>query len=613
VRVFSLLCVLGLGLAVSACDNKEECANMVGAAGGVVEGPDGIVLTIPVGALSTDTCIRITSATGNATGFVPVGPAYSFAPHGLQFASPVSLTMPYEPTLVSASELAVRFFMGDSPDGTWTVVEGTVDTDANTVSTPIEHFSYGALGVPLGPCVPDCTGRECGSDGCTGTCGPGCFGATPDCNETTGQCECMPDCAGRECGADGCGGTCEPGCGSAPCVIATGTCPSCGDSTCDLGENPGNCTVDCPPTSEVDLLFVIDNSGSMAGEQANLRANFPALMTQLQAAAGGMPNVHIGVTTTDLGTGLFQITYCEQVGGEAGQLVTGSCTNPVGVPYIVDVEAEGCSITKDVNGVCSAHSCSQTHCAHEPSATLVVDSLTGCPRCRNYTGESLEDVFDCVASLGTMGCGFEQPLEAMYKALDPATTANAGFVRADSVLAVILVTDEDDCSGSNPQLYDNTQTAIDSTLGPLTSYRCFEFGVTCDINSRTQTGTRHDCVPRDDPAALLYPISRYIGQLAGLRDLGRIVVAAIAGPVTPSSSGVGHDMIIGLDDMSQPELQFSCMVVDGGAVPGIRVHSFVEAFNTPTNLGTWAYTSICNPDYSQPLQGIGQQIGTSFQ
>ena len=91
----------------------------------------------------------------------------------------------------------------------------------------------------------------------------------------------------------------------------------------------------------------------------------------------------------------------------------------------------------------------------------------------------------CVAVLGTGGCEYEQPLEASLAALtrqaEPGMP-NEGFLRNDSLLAIIYVTDEDDCSASNPQLYDNTQTDINSTLGPLTSYRCFEFGITCDVN-----------------------------------------------------------------------------------------------------------------------------------
>ncbi len=72
-------------------------------------------------------------------------------------------------------------------------------------------FSCAKFGFEV--CVPNCTDKECGSDGCGGFCLPGC----PDngaCDETTGLCEaCVPDCAGRECGPDGCDGTCGPDCG----------------------------------------------------------------------------------------------------------------------------------------------------------------------------------------------------------------------------------------------------------------------------------------------------------------------------------------------------------------------------------------------------------------
>ncbi len=362
---------------------------------------------------------------------------------------------------------------------------------------------------------------------------------------------------------------------------------------------------------DVDMLFVIDNSGSMAGEQANLRANFPALMTSLKNMVGGLPNVHLGVTTTDLGTGMFQITYCEEVGGDAGNLVTGNCPNFTTTntaPYIIDVEPQSCEITKEANNTCSAHTCSQANCAHEPGTQYVQDSTSGCPRCRNYENSSLEDMFSCVADLGTMGCGFEQPLEAMYKALDTQNTSNAGFIRENAFLAVILITDEDDCSGSNPQLYDNTQTDINSTLGPLTSYRCFEFGITCDINSRTHQGTRQNCVPREDAAALLHPLSRYIQFMQALKDPQMLVVAAIAGPVTPSPTGVGHNMVVGLDDQSNPDLQYSCTTAVDGAVPTIRIYNLIAAFNEEEDLAQWAYSSICSADYTPALSGIGNKI-----
>eukprot|EP00010_Vexillifera_abyssalis_P007987 CAMPEP_0201549636 /NCGR_PEP_ID=MMETSP0173_2-20130828/6082_1 /ASSEMBLY_ACC=CAM_ASM_000268 /TAXON_ID=218659 /ORGANISM="Vexillifera sp., Strain DIVA3 564/2" /LENGTH=1139 /DNA_ID=CAMNT_0047959369 /DNA_START=56 /DNA_END=3475 /DNA_ORIENTATION=+ len=73
-------------------------------------------------------------------------------------------------------------------------------------------------------CTPDCTGRECGSNGCGGSCSPGCssgFG----CN-TSGQCvaQCQPNCAGKNCGSDGCGGTCSPGCSASQVCSNSGVC-----------------------------------------------------------------------------------------------------------------------------------------------------------------------------------------------------------------------------------------------------------------------------------------------------------------------------------------------------------------------------------------------------
>ena len=52
---------------------------------------------------------------------------------------------------------------------------------------------------------------------------------------------------------------------------------------------------------DVDILFLVDNSGSMDEEQASLRANFPRFMNILQTIEGGAPNMHIGVATSNLG------------------------------------------------------------------------------------------------------------------------------------------------------------------------------------------------------------------------------------------------------------------------------------------------------------------------
>jgi len=72
-------------------------------------------------------------------------------------------------------------------------------------------------------CVPSCVGRECGDDGCGGSCG-GCpvgevcfrhpWGPTSEC--------CVPHCEGMECGDNGCGGSCG-GCSKGEVCRISGT------------------------------------------------------------------------------------------------------------------------------------------------------------------------------------------------------------------------------------------------------------------------------------------------------------------------------------------------------------------------------------------------------
>ena len=56
---------------------------------------------------------------------------------------------------------------------------------------------------------------------------------------------------------------------------------------------------------------------------------------------------------------------------------------------------------------------------------------------KNYNGP-LEDMLGKMVALGTAGCGFEQHLWSMQRALQN-TTANPGFLRPEAYLAVIVV------------------------------------------------------------------------------------------------------------------------------------------------------------------------------
>jgi prepilin-type N-terminal cleavage/methylation domain-containing protein len=86
----------------------------------------------------------------------------------------------------------------------------------------------------LSRCIRDCDGKECGNDGCGGSCGP--CGDDEICNEEN-ICEyhCVPDCEYCECGDDGCGGTYGPcddneTCENGVCEPEIPVCfPECGD------------------------------------------------------------------------------------------------------------------------------------------------------------------------------------------------------------------------------------------------------------------------------------------------------------------------------------------------------------------------------------------------
>jgi len=81
------------------------------------------------------------------------------------------------------------------------------------------------------PCMGECFDKECGSDGCGGSCG-GC----PDGFLCTGaglcMCDCTPQCEGKQCGPDMCLGTCGP-CGEVE-VCYEGSCctPDCAGRNC---------------------------------------------------------------------------------------------------------------------------------------------------------------------------------------------------------------------------------------------------------------------------------------------------------------------------------------------------------------------------------------------
>ncbi len=335
-----------------------------------------------------------------------------------------------------------------------------------------------------------------------------------------------------------------------------------------------------PLMQALDLLFVVDNSNSTEQHQAKLAKGLPQLLESLRSPRLGtddpagpacstadrrnckVPSLHLGVISTDLGAGNYSLPSCELPGGDGGKLWT-------------QPRVAGCT----------------------PPSDAFISYVDGVLNVKGTTGKSslaqVAETYSCIGLLGTGGCGFEHQLEAARQALDPKLNVNPGFVRKDAYLAILWLTDEDDCSAKKPQLFDPAQQGLTDPLGPLTSFRCFEFGISCDKNGR-QPGVRHSCVPGFD---WLFKVEEYQQFFASLKPAGRVVLFALAGPTSPVEVGI---------EGQNPVLKAACQSTDAYAVPAIRIATVVQSFgaNGLFNPGT----NVCSPDYAPALRALGERL-----
>lgn len=260
--------------------------------------------------------------------------------------------------------------------------------------------------------------------------------------------------------------------GAAPAQpVCVATCESdanCADGTaCDTGRclpsdeagrvdggtlpAPRSQTLTVPGRPKMDVLVVVDNSGSMCEEQGVLAA-------ALRGASPGLADLDLRFavvstdlrTETDRGAFLVRPTTPEM-----------SLTCPTaGGPNAPDTEA------------CDA-------------ALAAVDLRDGVLRAENgASAEALATATSCLVTLGTLGDGFEKGLEAMRLALscegpqgglfgeccregvfDPSCVANPAFLRPDAGLLVVVLSDEADCS--DPSVNPRASRRAICKYGPM--------------------------------------------------------------------------------------------------------------------------------------------------
>lgn len=179
-----------------------------------------------------------------------------------------------------------------------------------------------------------------------------------------------------------------------------------GTNHVDAGQNTGGDGGDNPMAEQcrkMDLIFVVDDSGSMAEEQANLGTNFPMfadLLNSYMISTGETLDYRAAVTTTG---------------------VTASGNQVLPPPFSM-------SIPFSQNGMDGRFR-----------------MVSGMQRpWLERTDPNMATTFASAANVGTSGPGLEMPLRAMELAIQPSTNAN--FIRPDALLGVVILTDEDDCS-----------------------------------------------------------------------------------------------------------------------------------------------------------------------
>ncbi|MCA9637542.1 MAG: hypothetical protein KC420_16055 [Myxococcales bacterium] len=205
--------------------------------------------------------------------------------------------------------------------------------------------------------------------------------------------------------------------------------------------------VELPGCDSVDILFVIDNSASMATYQEALAEAFPGFVDAIFANLPKGVDIHVGITTTDF--------FCNGDGEEcACPDSTISCQSAADVATIEMYYTPPTEGSNGING-------SQGRLFKHGGQTYFKSNTADDPA-------PLKNWFTAAAkAAGELGCSFEMPVAAAGYVAHPANAeTNAGFIRdEDAVLLVIFLTDEPDKSPEALKTYKQMLLDAKSACG----------------------------------------------------------------------------------------------------------------------------------------------------
>jgi hypothetical protein len=324
--------------------------------------------------------------------------------------------------------------------------------------------------------------------------------------------------------------------------------------------------------SNVDILFVVPSDSTnwhfverMAHQGGS--ALFMELLNPTYDPVNGSvarptTSLHIGSVTTDMGAGGFELASCSDGAfGDDGAL---------------QMASTGHSATSNVE--CSDFAA--TDCADASCPWLLFDQET--------TREAMDAGCICITDLGPHGCGWEQHFEAARAALtrnaEPSGT-NWEFFRSDAILAVIFLADGDECSVSDPSMFDLRENPDESP-----DFRCV---------FRTEG---------------LFSVSEYFATFEQIAEDSQktVVVAGIIG-IPNDGSWLSGDPINELYEMQQfdPETPDSVLSLDCSVwytAPSPRIAELITMFGDDGYMA-----SICEEDWSEAFMGIARTIQRHLQ
>ena len=155
--------------------NGSGGSEPIGSEGGIYEFEDGASIEIPAGALDEGAEVSITYTEidpGVTEGWWPLGPIFNFSPKGVEFAVPITVTLPYNPNLfpgeLDESDAVIMF---QEDDGDWENREGMLDTENNLITVEITELGIFGAGIEVCPDEdgdghgkPACGGDDCDDD-----------------------------------------------------------------------------------------------------------------------------------------------------------------------------------------------------------------------------------------------------------------------------------------------------------------------------------------------------------------------------------------------------------------------------------------------------------------